>query len=253
MVLICDHAGREIPKTLGRLGMAETDLLRHIAWDIGAGALCSLLSRALDAVSLRQRYSRLVVDCNRPIDSPQLMVASSDGSLVPGNTALSPAHIEQRLDAIYHPYHDQIAAVLAERAAGQRRHVLILVHSFTPVMNGFERPWRLGVLHLGDSPLSSAMLARLRNELGEAVGDNQPYAMNGTDYTAPRHARESGFDYLELEIRQDLISDAAGQEAMAAWLAPLLQKAVRDTDRAGLNQDCRDSKQGAQFTGSCGL
>ncbi len=223
-ILICDHAGRETPKALGRLGVADSEFERHIAWDIGAGAVCSRLSRTLDAVAIRQTYSRLVIDCNRPPDSPELIVERSDGTGVSGNLGLTVEQAEQRLTEIHRPYHDRIAGILRDRVATGRRHVLILLHSFTPRMQGIDRPWRYGVLHLNDSPLSSAMLARLQAELGDAVGDNQPYAMDGTDYTAPRHSRESGFDYLELEIRQDLIGDEAGQAAAADWLAPILRE-----------------------------
>ncbi len=204
--------------------MPEAEFERHIAWDIGAGALSSHLGARLDAVAIRQTYSRLVIDCNRPEDSPTLIVETSDKTPIPGNVGLSAREIEQRVDEVYRPYHDKIAEVLQARVATGRRHVLILLHSFTPRMNGFERPWRYGVLHLGDSRLSDAMLARLKAELDEEVGDNEPYAMDGTDYTAPRHSRESGFDYLELEVRQDLLGDAAGQAAVADWLAPILRE-----------------------------
>ena len=223
-ILICDHAGRAIPRSLGRLSVTDADLDRHIAWDIGASALMSHLARRLDAVAVRQTYSRLVIDCNRPPQSPGLIVERSDGASIPGNVGLSAAAVEQRLAEVYRPYHDRIAGILRARAATGRRHALILLHSFTPRMNGADRPWRYGVLHLNDSPLSTAMLARLRAEIGEDAGDNEPYAMDGTDYTAPRHSRDSGFDYLELEVRQDLIADAAGQAAVADWLAPILSE-----------------------------
>ena len=229
ILLICDHAGREIPQKLGRLGVAEAEFDRHIAWDIGAGALSSHLSARLDAVAIRQTYSRLVIDCNRPPDSPELIVTRSDGTEVPGNLGLTPEQVEQRMAEIHRPYHDRIADVLAARVATGRRHVMILLHSFTPRMRGFDRPWRYGVLHLGDSALSTAMLTRLKAELGDEAGDNEPYAMDGTDYTAPRHSRESGFDYLELEVRQDLIADEAGQTAVANWLAPIFQSVVAAT------------------------
>jgi len=229
-VLICDHAGRETPKALGRLGVSDSDFERHIAWDIGAGALASSLSVRLDALLIRQTYSRLVIDCNRPQGSPQLIVERSDGAEIPGNVALGPDAVGQRLAEIYHPYHARIAAALKDRAATGRRHALVLLHSFTPRMGGSDRPWRYGVLHLGDSALSTAMLERLRAALGDEVGDNQPYAMDGTDYTAPRHSRDSGFDYLELEVRQDLIGDEPGQAAVAAFLAPILKEAWRDSE-----------------------
>ncbi len=223
-VLICDHAGRETPKALGRLGVPDSEFERHIAWDIGAGEVCSRLSQTLDAVAIRQTYSRLVIDCNRPPKSPDLIVERSDGTDVPGNLCLTLEQAAQRLAEIHRPYHKRIAAILRHRVATGPRHVLILLHSFTPRMRGIDRPWRYGVLHLNDSPLSSAMLARLQTELGAEVGDNQPYAMDGTDYTAPRHSRESGVDYLELEIRQDLIGDEAGQAAVADWLEPILME-----------------------------
>jgi predicted N-formylglutamate amidohydrolase len=110
--------------------------------------------------------------------------------------------------------------------------VLICQHSFTPRMNGRARPWHIGVLHLGDSAISQAMLDLLHAETDPTVGDNQPYAMDGTDFTAPFHARAQGCEMLELEVRQDLIADEAGQAAMAEMLAPLVaQAAARSAGR----------------------
>src|SRR5690606_8179833 len=63
-LVICDHAGRAVPRNLGRLGLPEHEFDRHIAWDIGAGALARRLGRDLSAGVIRQAYSRLVVDCN---------------------------------------------------------------------------------------------------------------------------------------------------------------------------------------------
>ena len=125
---------------------------------------------------------------------------------------------------IYAPYQAAIASAVDARS--HRPTVLIALHSFTPSMQGQDRPWRLGVLHRHDSPFSSAVLARLRQDLGEAVGDNAPYAMDETDNTIPLHADARRLDYLELEVRQDLLADAEGQAAMAAWLAPRLVEAL---------------------------
>jgi len=94
------------------------------------------------------------------------------------------------------------------------------------VFGGFVRPWRFGVLHRGDSGLSQRVLGSLRGSVGEAAGDNQPYAMDGIDYTVPLHVDPRGLDYLELEVRQDLIGEARGQDDTAAFLAPILQEAL---------------------------
>ena len=228
-LLLGDHAGRAIPGRLNRLGLGDAALDRHIAWDIGVAGLGARLSRRLDATFISQVYSRLVVDCNRRPGAEGLMPAVSDGDVVPGNRDLPVAAVAARMAEIYAPYHDAIARALDART--DRPTVLVALHSFTPSMQGVDRPWRLGVLHRHDSPMSTAMLARLRADLGEAAGDNAPYAMDATDNTIPLHADARGLDYLELEVRQDLLADAEGQDAMAAWLAPRLVEALTATGR----------------------
>jgi predicted N-formylglutamate amidohydrolase len=226
ILLIGDHAGRAIPAALRDLGLPPGAIDQHIAWDIGVAGLGARLAVALDAPFIRQAYSRLVVDCNRAPGAADSMPGVSDGVAIPGNADLTAGEIEARLAAIYRPYQDRIAEALDQRQGAARASVLVSLHSFTPTMQGQARPWRYGVLHRGDSALSRRMLALLRAELGEAAGDNQPYAMDQTDNTVPLHADPRGLDYLELEVRQDLIADAAGQDAAAALLARLLLQAL---------------------------
>jgi predicted N-formylglutamate amidohydrolase len=228
-----DHAGRDIPSGLGGLGLSASALDLHIACDIGVAALGALLSDRLGATFIAQRYSRLAIDCNRDPDRSDAIAEVSDGVVVPGNAGLSASARADRVGEIFAPYHARIAAEIDTRRAAGQRPILLALHSFTPVMAGAARPWRFGVLHMGGSPFSEAMLAVLRAALDPAlVGDNAPYRMDGTDYTVPRHAIAAGLDYLELEVRQDLIADAGGQSEVAAWLAPLLE-AARDRAAAG--------------------
>lgn len=223
-LLVCDHAGRLTPRRLGRLGLADAAFEAHIAWDIGALTLARRLSAALGACLIHQRYSRLVIDCNRDPGHHQSIVPISDGWPIPANVAITPAEAAARRRAIFDPYHARIAAEIDARAARGQDTILVLVHSFTPSMGGVARPWQVGVLHLGGSPASSAMLDLLRAEPGLVVGDNEPYAMDGTDYTAPFHAHRRGLDAVELEVRQDLLQDAVSAEAMAALFAKLLPR-----------------------------
>ncbi len=223
-VLIGDHAGRLIPQALGDLGVPPEAMDRHIAWDIGVAGLGIRLSALLDAPFVRQAYSRLVLDCNRLEGAADAAPAESDGQPVPANAGLSAAEVARRRVEIHDPYQARIAEVLDARAG--RRTVLVSLHSFTPVMRGFARPWRVGVLHRNDSAASRAMLALLRAELGDAAGDNQPYAMDGVDNTVPLHVDPRGIEYLELEVRQDLIADDAGQDEMATLLARLLKQVI---------------------------
>jgi len=223
-VLVCDHAGRATPASLKRLGLPEAAFDQHIAWDIGALNLARRLSDILDATLIHQTYSRLVIDCNRAPDHPGAIVAVSDGWVIPGNEALNAGEIDERVRAIHTPYHRAIAEVLDTRAAAGHPTLLICVHSFTPEMAGQRRPWHVGVLHGPNSPACAALLDLLRREEGLTVGDNEPYAMDGTDYTAPLHAWARGADVVEIEVRQDLIADDAGVEIMAALFGRLLPK-----------------------------
>ena len=228
-LLVGDHAGREIPSRLGTLGLSEPDLSRHIAWDIGVAGLGRLLAPRLDATFIAQRYSRLVIDCNRDPARADSMPQDSDGTVIPGNAGLTTAERDARIAQVFTPYHAVITAELDARAARGLPTVVVALHSFTPVMQGFQRPWRFGILHLGGSPLSDAMLARLRAEpdAGE-VGDNEPYRMDDVDFTIPHHAIGRGLDYVELEVRQDLLADPGGQEAIAEGLARVLPAALAD-------------------------
>jgi len=188
--------------------------------------LGGLLARRIDATFVRQRFSRLVIDCNRAPGHPGSIAEVSDGTAVPGNQGLAQAGRDARKREIFDPYHAAIGGALDARSAARQSTLLLSLHSFTPSMDGFDRPWRFGVLHRGESAFSSAMLAVLRARYGEAVGDNQPYAMDGTDFTIPHHADARELDYLELEVRQDTIATPQQQAALAAPLAEVLDQVL---------------------------
>ena len=231
-LLLGDHAGRLIPRALGTLGLPAAERRRHIAWDIGVAGLGEALSDLLGATFIRQRFSRLVIDCNRDPARPDAIPPVSDGVEIPGNRGLAPGERAARIARIARPYHAAIAAELDARSSRNLPTTLISLHSFTPRMDGFDRPWAFGVLHAGDSAFSLAALRRLRAELGEGlVGDNQPYRMDEVDFTVPSHARPRGLDYLELETRQDLIATAAGQRQAARRLARLLPQVLAEGPR----------------------
>jgi predicted N-formylglutamate amidohydrolase len=228
LLLVCDHAGRAVPAGLARLGLPDAAFDLHIAWDIGALNLARRLSEDLGACLIFQRYSRLVIDCNRAPGHPGLVAPISDGIEIPGNHDLTQGDIDARIAAAHAPYHARIAEELDDRAAAAAGTVLVCVHSFTPVMAGFVRPWHVGVLHGGASPASARLLGLLRAEGDLVVGDNEPYAMDGTDYTAPHHAWRRGLDVIELEVRQDLLQAPADIDKVATRLARLLPLAIAE-------------------------
>ena len=221
-----DHAGRAIPRRLDGLGLPEHETERHIAWDIGIGAVGRQLSRLLDAAMVVQTYSRLVIDCNRDPNVPSSIPEISETTAIPGNRGLGEAARAARVEAIFRPYHDAIAAALDRRAAAGRASVLVALHSFTPVFKGMARPWHAAVLYNRDARLANPLFKLLSAEDGLVIGDNEPYAVTDlTDYTVPVHGERRGLPHVEIEIRQDQIADPAGQTAWAERLARLLPAA----------------------------
>lgn len=228
-LLIGDHAGNAVPRALADLGLAASDRERHIAWDIGVRDLGTSLAAALDACFVHQHYSRLVIDCNRDPDHPDAVPALADGSVVRGNRGLSIGAHAARVTAIHRPYHDHIAHILAGRLAAGRSTVLLALHSFTPVLGKAARPWHIGVLHGGgNAQFALALLSQLGRREAILVGDNEPYRMDDTDYSVPRHAFPVLLPYAEIEIRQDLIADAAGVETWTERLRAACLAALDD-------------------------
>lgn len=234
-LLTCDHYGRLVPRALGDLGVAATEWERHIAWDIGIAGVTALLSKALGAHMIAQRYSRLVIDCNRPPGAPSSIPVLSEATPIPGNEGISDKNAEARRLNIFRPYHDRIASVLDQRARDNRATVLVAMHSFTPVYAGVERPWHIGTLYNRDARLAKILLALLHTEGDLVVGDNQPYAASdATDYAIPVHAEPRGLVHTGIEIRQDLIGDEAGQRAWAERLTRIFRQAELEVRQLGV-------------------
>lgn len=224
--LTCDHAGRHLPRRLGDLGLGGADLERHIAWDIGAAAMAGRMSDILGAALVMQRYSRLVIDCNRPPSAPTSIATVSEGTEVPGNSGLEPHHAHARLREIFDPYHDRIDAELELRRRAMRRTVLVSVHSFTPVFHGERRPWHLGLLYNRDPGYAHHLNDELEGS-GLIVGHNEPYAVSDvTDYTIPVHGERRAIPHVMIEVRQDLIEKEQGQDEWADRLSGLLLRAL---------------------------
>jgi len=227
-VIVVDHASARIPRQLGTLGLAASELRRHIAWDIGALAVATQVAAALDAPLVAQNYSRLVIDCNRDPRVPTSIPAVSESTHIPGNAQLSDEQRLARRRAIFDPYHAHISALLDERAAAGRPTILVAQHSMTHVFKGLGREMHAAVLYNRDRRFASHVLDSLRREPGLIVADNQPYFVSDeTDYTIPRHGEARGLPHVEIEIRQDLLVEESGQNEWAARLTRNLQDAER--------------------------
>ncbi len=218
--LSCDHASRAVPKCLDKLGVSDASLGLHIGWDIGAAAVTRHLVEALDAPALLAGYSRLVIDVNRDLDNATSMPEVSDHIPVPGNQGLSAEARQQRIDALFLPYHREMKRLLQGFAARGVVPLFLSIHSFTPVMDGFVRPWHIGILWDQDPRLARPLIEDLSRDKSLVVGDNEPYsAREPAGFTVPMHAEEKGLPHVGIEIRQDLIADAAGAREWGERLA----------------------------------
>lgn len=224
-VLSCDHAGYAIPESLGNLGLSLAERQRHIGWDIGALGVARALSARLDAALVWQPYSRLVVDCNRPMSSAGLIPERSEATEIPGNRGLAEADRERRVAAIHTPYHQAITALLDARVAAGSPSIFVAVHTFTPRYLGHERPWHVGVLSGDHRDLADSLLGVLKQEPDLVVGDNEPYRIDADDYGVPVHGIERGLLHVAIEIRQDLVTEETGQRHWADRLCGWLKRA----------------------------
>ena len=224
-VVLCDHATNIVPASVGGgcLGLPPADMERHIAYDVGALGVSRVLADLLDAPLVYSRFSRLVIDPNRGEDDPTLVMKLYDGSLIPANRDADEAEIERRLNAFHRPYHAAVAEVLAQRPEA----AIVSVHSFTPRLAGRPpRPWQLGVLSAHDRRLADPLLAELRRDASVCTGDNEPYSGHLPHDTMDRHALSTGRLHALLEVRNDLIEDAAGQAYWANYLHGPLEAAL---------------------------
>ena len=227
-LVTCDHATNRVPPDIsgGDLGLPQTQMQRHIAYDIGAAGVSRHLADLLDAPAILSNFSRLVIDPNRGEDDPTLMMRLYDGTIIPGNRHADAADLEHRLNTYYRPYHD----AYEDLAQSRSDTIVVAVHSFTPKLySRAPRPWHIGILYAHDARLADPLLARLHREADLCVGANEPYAGYLPGDSIDRHALQPGRPNALIEIRQDLIADEAGQLLWAERLAPILQDALADS------------------------
>lgn len=227
IVLICEHASNYIPPSFACLGLPPEELKRHIAWDIGASAVTRALSASLDAPAFLGTYSRLLVDLNRPIESPSSIPWRSESTDIPGNMDITNEDRDYRIAKIFGPFQAAVSSHLDERNSAGRRTKIVAIHSFTPVFFGEVRPWHAGILFNMAREYGERVIGALGEEPGLIVDANVPYVIDRMeDYAIPVHGEDRGYEAILIEMRQDLISDSTGQSEWASRLADALLRSM---------------------------
>lgn len=235
VVLICDHASNRLPEEFGTLGLDAGDMERHIAWDPGAMPVATMMSKLLDAPLIASNVSRLVIDCNRPLDAPDLIPTVSESTEIPGNAGLDDDARRRRIAMSHVPFHGAIANVVGGRIAKGEETWLVSIHSFTPVYRKVKRRFEIGILHDEDDRISTPMIEALkqeghgisRDDGGFKVEDNRPYSpADRVYYTLERHGTSRGLPCVMIEIRNNEIETEEQQQEWAERLARVLKGIV---------------------------
>lgn len=228
LILLCDHASSAVPAEYAALGLAEAQFLRHIAYDIGARDLTLGLAARLGAAAVLSRFSRLLIDPNRGLDDPTLIMRISDGAAVPGNRDVDEAERQRRIERFHAPYHRAIAQTIAGVQAQGLTPLLVSIHSFTPVWRGWPRPWHVGILWDQDAKVAHAMIDRFLAQGDLVVGDNEPYhgALEGD--TLNTHGTRPGVPHALIEVRQDLICTKTGVDEWVDRVASVIEPIMND-------------------------
>lgn len=230
LLFLADHASNAIPAEYDGLGLPTSALDRHIAYDIGVRPLTQALAARFEAPAVLSCFSRLLIDPNRGLDDPTLVMRISDGAVIPGNARHDAAERARRIARFWRPYDDAVGATITAMLATGRVPVIVSLHSYTPVWRGWERPWHAGILWDRDPRLPLPLLQALRAERGLVIGENEPYdgALKGDCLS--RHATARGLPHVLIEVRQDLIGAAAGVTAWAERLERALRQALTAPD-----------------------
>lgn len=213
LVLTCEHASNHLPHP-----WAWPDEDRHLvddhwAWDPGAADLTRALAGEFGCGAVLSRFSRLLVDPNRQVDSPTLFRQVADGQAVGLNRHV--ADREERITGFYLPYHAAADAMIGHSSGAS----VLGMHSFTPVYEGTPRQVEIGVLYDVDEEAAHVWTEVLRG-LGWRVELNEPWSGRaGLMYSPQRHATAHGRQAIELEIRQDISTDPARRQELVEGLA----------------------------------
>jgi predicted N-formylglutamate amidohydrolase len=226
VLLLCDHASNALPEAYGALGLPQTELERHIAYDIGAAWVTRRLAALLEAPAVLSRFSRLLIDPNRGADDPTLVMQLSDGAIVPGNAGVGADEIERRLERYWRPYRGAVSQAIEAMIEAGPPPAILSIHSFTPVWRGEPRTWEIGILWDSDPRFAAPLIAALATA-GFAVGDNEPYDGALVGDTLDEEVTRRGLAGLLVEIRQDLIGCAATANAIAERLAPIIARVLK--------------------------
>lgn len=232
LLFVVDHASAFVPKKYDNLGLPANVFATHVAIDIGAKQMAEGLVKRLGGRAVLAKFSRLLIDPNRELWRDNLVPDISDGIPIPRNANLSEIQKQERIENFYNPFHQAVDDEVQSFFAKGLRPLVVGVHSFTPEMGGEKRPWHIGFMWNKDDRLGLS-LAKDFEAMGKTVGHNLPYGGDDLFHTMMSHGFKHGLPHTQIEVRQDLVGDAAGADHWAELIAAALAKYVKNPQVLG--------------------
>ena len=221
ILIIADHASNYIPKDKNKLGLIDSFLDQHIAFDIGVKELSLDLSNRLKCRVIQGKYSRLLIDLNRDLDDPTVIPEIVDRKIIPGNIGLSKSEVRSRVKEIYNEYHHEINRTIKN----EKVKVILSLHSFNPIFKNKKRLLKFGILSNEDKNLSRIIIDQLRLQKLN-VGDNKPYKGDLIGDSMYRHGLRNKLPHALIEVRNDLLSNPTKIKRVSKLLHKTIVKSL---------------------------
>jgi predicted N-formylglutamate amidohydrolase len=222
ILIIVDHASNHVSKEDNKLGLPNSFLNQHIAFDLGVKELSLDLSTRLKCKLIQGKYSRLLIDLNRDLDDPTIIPEIVDKKIIPGNIGLSKSELRLRVKKIYNKYHNEIDRTIKN----EKVKVILSLHSFNPIFKNKKRLLEFGVLSNEDKNLSSIIFDQLRSQ-NMNVGDNKPYKGNLIGDSMYRHGLRNKLPHALIEVRNDLLSNPIKIKRVSKLLHKIIVKSLK--------------------------
>ncbi|HBO1833552.1 TPA: N-formylglutamate amidohydrolase [Pseudomonas aeruginosa] len=223
IVLLCEHGGRRIPTAWKNLGLPEAFLETHFCQDLQSRELTLSVAKKLGATAIVSNYSRLFLDYNRKKYDPGCIRIDMGGIPIPGNLNLSEDERDLRERIARHPVENAVAEWVEGEVS--RAKAIISIHSFSPLWDNKLRSCEVGVMWKHDDRLPLRLINSIEQQDVFRVDDNEPYSFKENDwFTLDRHGISIGVPNAYIEVRNDLIQNAALLDRMSDVLAKAIAR-----------------------------
>lgn len=203
-IISCEHAGNKVPEQYQSLFEGSDEILNsHRGWDPGSLQLGQILADKTGSELFTYSFTRLFIELNRSIGHPKLFSEFT--------RSLSKSEKQAVIEKYYQAHRDNVVEAIRQNVAENRLTIHISVHTFTPVLDGKERDFEIGLLYDPKRKREKTFCQNWKSQLDEILPNfrvrmNQPYKGSSDGFTTFLRKMFDENLYLgtELEVNQGL-------------------------------------------------